>query len=121
MEKIHLLFVVIASYINEQEHIFTLKQGAAIKTCPLEMGSGNNRCLLDLTLHSFIASKQMHPFSSLTPENVLPDGTLGEESEGRGTPGTLHSSSTSRGNQPNETNYDRGRTMIFSIFFPGST
>ena len=40
MDKIHLLFVTIASDINEQEHIFTMKQGEAIKICQEETGFG---------------------------------------------------------------------------------
>ena len=61
VEKIHLLFVVIASDINEQEHIFTLKQGAAIKTCQWEIGSGNKRCLLALILASSLLGRQPPP------------------------------------------------------------
>lgn len=40
MDKIHLLFVTIASDINEQEHIFTMKQGDTIKICQEETGFG---------------------------------------------------------------------------------
>lgn len=40
MDKIHLLFVTIASDINEQEHIFIMKQGEAIKICQEETGFG---------------------------------------------------------------------------------
>lgn len=53
MDKIHLLFVTIASDINEQEHILTMKQGEAIQDL-----SGGNRlwivksCLLVLSLAS---------------------------------------------------------------------
>ena len=40
MDKIHLLFVTISSDINEQEHIFTMKQGETIEICQEETGFG---------------------------------------------------------------------------------
>jgi len=80
MDKIHLLFVTIASDINEQEHIFTMKQGEAIKICQEE----NRLWILKLSagpVSGFIISRQT---ASLTLEKVLPCGIRGQGKWGSG-------------------------------------
>lgn len=75
MDKIHLLFVTIASDINEQEHILTMKQGEAIQ----DLSGGNRLWILKLSagLSGFIISRQTAP-SSLTLEKVIPGGIRGQ-------------------------------------------
>lgn len=77
------------------------------------MGSGNKRCLLDLT-PGLIILGQTAASPSPTPENSLPEVALGQESEGLGVSGILLSQFPKAIRQI-KPNYGE-RVMIFSTF-----